>query len=69
MKVIHAITFLIGLVLIAQSFLTACPTCLYDMEIEHHNELTIGEMENSVSESDDNSEDLENNLNEEHSYH
>jgi hypothetical protein len=60
MKVIHTIAFLMSLILIAQSFLTACPTCLYDMENEYHNELTIGEMEHSVSESND-TEDQENN--------
>ena len=49
MKVIQVVAFLIGLVLIAQSFLTACPTCYYGTELVHHDE-SIGEMETSTYE-------------------
>lgn len=56
MKVIHVVAFLIGLVLVAQSFLTACPTCYYDTEIANHDDL-IGEMEDQNL--DEKSEDFE----------
>ena len=45
MKVIKIVAFLIGLVLIAQSFLTACPTCYHNTELIIHDDQT-GEMEN-----------------------
>jgi len=57
MRVIHVVAFLIGLVLVAQSFLTACPTCYNDTEIANHDD-PVGEMESSDYEEDEDFNDL-----------
>lgn len=54
MKVIKLIAFLAGAVLVAQAFLTACPTCyFYDAEFVNHDEEPIGEMETPEEEIED----------------
>lgn len=45
MKVIKILAFLLSVVLIAQSFLTACPICLSNVNFEE----SIGEMEPFVT--------------------
>lgn len=54
MKVIKTMMMILFVVLVAQSFLTACPTCLH-----HLNSESAGEMENPSFDTLDNFSDLE----------
>jgi hypothetical protein len=48
MKVINAIVTVLTILLVTQSFLTACPTCLNELQKNKDHNL-VGEMESQIS--------------------